>query len=169
MAETYIGEIRMFAGNFAIFGWALCDGQLLPIAQNTALFSVIGTFYGGNGTSTFALPDLRGRAPIHQGSGTGLSPYVVGENGGVENVTLLDAEMPIHSHGVNAASAARTSSSPAGGVPAGGGYYTGASDGTEMSPAMIGQAGGNVPHTNLQPFLAVTFLIALVGSFPTRS
>ncbi len=119
MSEPFLGEIRMFAGNFAPDGWAMCNGQILPISQNTALFSLLGTFYGGNGTATFALPDLRGRVAIHLGQGPGLSPYNQGQIGGVENVTLLSSQMPVHNHLVNAVgSGGNQASSSQGNLPA---------------------------------------------------
>lgn len=174
MANQYVGEIRMFAGNFAITGWAECNGQLLPIAQNTALFSIIGTFYGGNGVQTFALPDLRGRVPIHQGQGLGLSTYVIGEQGGSENITLLQTEIPAHNHLVNGVGSGGTQASPVNGYPAiestgtAFNYSTAAPTG-QMSPATIVNTGGSQPHSNIQPYLSITFLIALQGIFPSRN
>ena len=170
--DPFVGEIRMFGGNFAPQGWALCNGQLLPIAQNQALFAIIGTFYGGNGTSNFALPNLQGRVPIHQGAGSGLSPYTIGQSGGTEDVTLLVTQMPAHSHTVKAANNAGGSLTP------GGNYlgqdqnqqasiYSGTSD-TTMNPQMIAAAGGSLPHTNIQPYLCINFIIALTGIFPSR-
>ncbi|MDQ3898292.1 MAG: tail fiber protein [Actinomycetota bacterium] len=169
MSEPFLGEIMMFAGNFAPRGWAMCNGQILPIAQNTALFSILGTTYGGNGQTTFALPDLRGRVPMHFGQGPGLSARTLGEQGGEESVTLIQAQLPQHSHTANATSADATSSKPDGAVPASGGAYAPASDGTTMSPGFITGGGGNQPHDNMQPYLAINFVIALEGIFPSRN
>jgi microcystin-dependent protein len=176
MADPFIGEIRMFGGNFAPTGWALCNGQLLPISQNTALFSILGTTFGGNGQTTFGLPDLRGRVPMNFGQGPGLTPRNLGENGGSETVTLLVTQMPAHTHQANASSANATAPSPQGGVWAQeldsqggtGTGYTGTPN-TTMSPQAIGTAGGGQPHQNLQPYLCVNFIIALNGIFPSRS
>ena len=171
MSEPFLGEIRAVGFNFAPVGWAMCNGQLLSIAQNTALFSLLGTTYGGNGTTTFALPDLRGRVGIHQGQGPGLSPYVIGQVAGTETVTLIAQQMPQHNHVVNASGAAGTATRPTTAVlakttaPA----YAPASDGTVMAANMIGTAGGNQPHSNIQPYLAVNFIIALEGIFPSRN
>lgn len=176
MADPFIGEIRMFAGNFNPTGWALCNGQLLPISQNAALFSILGTFYGGNGVSTFALPNLQGRVPLHWGQGPGLSQYVIGEVTGVENVTLLTTQMPLHNHTANASNAAAGQAGPANGVwaipvdstgAAGAGFNAPPPNAT-LAPASIGNTGGSQPHTNIQPILAVSFIIALVGIFPSR-
>ena len=150
-------------------GWALCNGQLLAINSDTALFSLIGTTYGGDGRTTFGLPDLRGRAPIHHGSGPGLTPREIGQVGGVEAVTLNLPQLATHVHGVQG-SATSTSKSPSGAVP---GFTSaassyGAPDGTEMSTAMIEQAGGSLPHDNMQPYLALSYCIALVGIYPSR-
>ena len=163
--QQFLGQILLVPYNFAPAGWAFCQGQTLAIAQNPALFSLIGTQFGGNGTSTFALPDLRGRVPISSGQGPGLSSYVVGEVLGQEIVTLTDAQLPAHEHPVNSLSTPRSSSSPTGHYPAGGGYYGGTFDG-QMSPGMIGPAGGNQPHENRQPLLVMNYIIALVGIFP---
>ena len=174
MADPFLGEIRMFGGNFAPTGWALCNGQLLSIAQNTALFSILGTFYGGNGTTTFGLPDLRGRVPVHQGQGNGLSPYVVGQMSGTENVTLLSTQMPTHTHTVQCDGQAGGKTNPTGNFPGTVGgtsqekMYSAANN-ASMAPAMIGPSGGNQPHPNIQPILCVTFIIALVGIFPSRN
>jgi microcystin-dependent protein len=155
----------MFAGNFAPAGWMFCEGQLLPISENETLFQLIGTTYGGDGQSTFALPDLRGRIPMHQGNG-----FILAETGGVEEVTLTVAQVPAHSHGLTASSAPGTQSSPAGNrlaqsrniVP----YINEAPNGT-FSAAAISPAGGSQPHTNMQPFLCVNFIISLFGIFPS--
>lgn len=169
MSEPFIAQITLFAGNFAPRGWALCNGQILPIAQNTALFSLLGTTYGGNGQTTFALPDLRGRVPVHPGQGPGLSPVGLGEVGGTETVTLTVNEMPLHNHGIAASNLAATASRPGGDVPAAGGSYAGSSDGTTMNPAMVLGAGGSQPHQNRQPYLGLNFIIALEGIFPSRN
>jgi microcystin-dependent protein len=173
MAEPYLGEIRMFAGNFAPAGWALCNGQLLSIAENTALFSIVGTFYGGNGVNTFGLPDLRSRVAIHQGQGAGLSPYVVGQSSGVENVTLNVNQIPAHSHTVNASASKATQPSPIGHYPAtdaaGVTAEYGVSPTGVMNAGMISPTGSGQPFTNIQPYLCVTFIIALEGIYPSRN
>jgi microcystin-dependent protein len=175
MSEPFIGQIMMFGGNFAPRGLALCDGQLLSIAQNTALFSILGTIYGGNGQTTFALPDLRGRVPVHPGQGAGLPPVEQGEMAGSASVTLTVNQMPMHNHSV-AASQNATTTDPNGAVPsndARGGnpvsIYAAQPDGTHMNPQMIGVAGGGQPISIQPPFLGVNFIIALEGIFPPRS
>lgn len=175
MSDQFLAEIRMFTGNFAPIGWATCDGQLLPISQNTALFSLIGTFYGGNGVSNFALPNLQGSIPLGVGNGPGLTPRVVGESGGEAMVTLLSTQLPLHTHQVSAVAAPGTLTSPSGATwsqprfgrasepayaPAGG---------VVLNPQAFATSGGNVPHNNLPPYLVVTFIIALQGVFPARS
>ncbi len=174
MSEPFIGEIRMFGGNFAPRGWALCDGQLLRIADNSALFSLLGTIYGGDGRTTFGLPDLRGRVPVHMGQGPGMTNRRIGQRAGAETVTLSTAELPSHTHAMGASSQAGTSAGPAAAVPAAVGltaqYSTaGASPGNEMNAAAIGAAGGGQAHTNVQPFQCVNFIIALTGLFPSRN
>jgi microcystin-dependent protein len=171
MSEPFIASIVMFGGNFAPRGWALCNGQLVSIAQNSALFSLLGTTFGGDGVQNFALPDLRGRVPIHAGNGPGLTPYVPGEQGGTENVTLIQNQMPIHNHVVNADGLNANSPTPAGTVlsKSASQIYNTAAPNTTMNPAMISNAGGNQPHPNLQPFLSVNFIIALQGIFPSRN
>jgi microcystin-dependent protein len=169
MSEPFLAQIMMFGGNFAPRGWALCNGQILPIAQNTALFSLLGTTFGGNGQTTFALPDLRSRVPVHPGQGPGLSNVSLGEAGGGETVTLTQNEMPQHAHLVAASNGGTTASRPANNFLAAGGSYTNASDGTTMNPAMVGVAGGSLPHENRQPYLGVNFIIALEGIFPSRN
>ncbi len=169
--NPYIGEIRIFAGNFAPTGWALCNGQYLAIQSNPALFSVLGTFYGGDGVTSFALPDLRGRAPMHYDQGPGLSPYSIGETGGSESVILQTAEVPFHSHTLNASSSGGNVASPAGGVPAlsperNYGYSILAGANTQMAP--IGSS-VSLPHENRQPYLPLNFIIALQGVYPPRS
>ena len=171
MSEPFVGEIRTFAGNFAPVGWAFCYGQLIPISQNTALFSLLGTTYGGDGRTNFALPDLRGRAPMHAGSGPGLTPRSLGESGGAETVTVTPAQAPAHSHAFRASSGGANSADPSGNVLANAGakalYAAGAAD-TPMSAGAVAPAGGEQPHNNLMPYLAVSFIIALQGIFPSR-
>lgn len=169
MSDPFVGEIRMFSGNFAPRGWAFCDGQLLPIAQNTALFSLLGTMYGGDGRSTFALPDLRGRLPMGVGQGPGLSWRVQGETTGSETVTLLTSEIPPHSHTLNASSGTADRESPANAAFAEGDEdnYAAPSSTVEMAPTTV--SGGNLPHNNLQPYLVCSFIIALQGVFPPRT
>jgi microcystin-dependent protein len=173
MSEPFLGEIRMFAGNFAPKGWAMCNGQILPINQNTALFSLLGTFYGGNGIATFALPDLRSRVAIHEGQGPGLSPYNLGQVGGVESVTLLSSQIPAHTHSVNAATTGGNQPSPASGFPAiestGTSLNYSSASNTTMNGSMIAPNSGGQAHENRQPFLAVNFIIALQGIFPSRN
>jgi microcystin-dependent protein len=172
-SDTFVGEIAIAGFNFAPRGWAFCNGQLLPISQNTALFSLLGTTYGGNGTSTFALPDLRSRAPIHFGQGPGLSVYSLGESGGGEAVTLTPAQMPSHSHPVNSGTAASSTaagnyygSAPNGTNPQ---YYASTTDGTTMNPGMLTASGGNQAFSLLKPYLALNYCIALLGVFPARN
>lgn len=169
MSEPFIGEIRMFGFTFAPRGWANCSGQIMSIAQNTALFSLINTYYGGNGQTTFALPDMRGRVSVNQGQGPGLSPYSIGQTGGVESVTLNTNQMPMHNHLVSASSSPSNATRPGNAFPGGNGAYQTASDGTTMAPQMIGIAGGSQPHPNLQPYIAINFCIALEGIFPSRN
>lgn len=174
MSTPFLGEIRMFAGNFAPRSYAFCAGQVIPINQNTALFSLLGTYYGGNGTSTFALPDLRGRAPMHQGSGVGLTPRVIGEVDGTETVTLLQTEMPQHTHGVAASSGVATVSEAASDVvlarsASGLTAYAAATPNTSLGTTLVGVAGGSQPHNNLMPYLAINFIIATSGIFPARN
>jgi microcystin-dependent protein len=168
MAQPYVGEIRMFAGNFAPAGWMFCEGQILPISENETLFQLIGTTYGGDGESTFALPDLQGRIPIHQGSG-----FVLAETGGAEEITLTIQQIPAHSHALMATTDAASTAVPGGSVtfaraplatitPYGSDNPSG-----NMSPQMIGPTGGSQPHTNFQPYLCVNFIISLFGLFPS--
>jgi microcystin-dependent protein len=174
MADPFVAEIRIFPFNFAPKGWAWCDGQLMPLSQNTALFSLLGTTYGGNGKSNFALPDLQGRAPMHPRQGSGLSLHDLGETGGSETVTLLESEMPAHAHVVNAQNSFANSNDPAGLVlarPFGGGNLykiPGGAALSTMAPQAISPAGGDQPHNNLQPYLTFYFCIALQGVFPPR-
>ncbi len=169
MSEPFVGEIRIVGFNFAPQGWALCNGQLLAISQNTALFSLLGTFYGGDGRSSFALPNLQSRVPAHQGTGTGLSSYVVGQVGGAESVTLTTAQMPKHAHGLNAVTTARTSGLPTGHVLSGNGAYGNPPTTTQLDRSAISGQGGSQPHENRQPFLVLNFIIALQGIYPARS
>jgi microcystin-dependent protein len=169
MADPFVAEIRIFPFNFAPQGWAWCDGQLLPLSQNTALFSLLGTTYGGNGKSNFALPDLQGRAPMHPGQGPGLSLHDLGETGGSETVTLLESEIPAHSHGLVGEEGDASFFSASGNFLAGGNQmYTSANPNTTMSPSSLAPAGGDQPHNNLQPYLTFYFCIALQGVFPPR-
>jgi microcystin-dependent protein len=177
MAEPFIGQVMLFAGNYPPRGWAFCQGQLLSIAQNTALFSILGTTYGGNGQTTFALPDLRGRVAMHPGQGPGLSPRNLGEQGGQENVTLLQMQMPAHNHPVNANGADGSASSPQGNFNATTydpstlnplNSYSNSSN-TTMSASAIGIAGGSQPHQNMPPYTCLNFIIALEGLFPSRN
>jgi microcystin-dependent protein len=174
MSEPFIGEIRMFGFNFPPRGWALCNGQNLSIAQNTALFSLLGTTYGGNGTTTFALPDLRGRVPIHFGQGPGLSNYTQGEMAGAETNTLLVGNMPAHSHALNARGGTGDQAGPAGALFARDAagqsavYSSQSPDGTTMHAQTIGASGGSQPFGIRQPYLVVNFSIALEGIFPPR-
>src|SRR5688572_4152162 len=167
MAQPYVGEIRMFAGNFAPAGWMFCEGQLLPISENETLFQLIGTTYGGDGESTFALPDLRGRIPIHQGSG-----FLLSETGGAEEITLTAQQIPAHSHPFLGTGTVATGNSPQGAVLAtstGSTVFPYGTDAppTTLNPGSIGSVGGSQPHTNFQPYLCVDFIISLFGIFPS--
>jgi microcystin-dependent protein len=157
----------LFGGNFAPAGWALCNGQLLSIQQNTALFSILGTTYGGNGQTNFALPDLRGRVPLHFGQGPGLTSYTEGQVGGSESITLIQQQMPQHTHQQPATAADQTTNRPNAAVPARGGFYNGTQDASLLKPTTA--AGGNQPHENRQPFLVLNYCIALQGIFPSRN
>lgn len=175
MADPFVAEIRIFPFNFAPKGWAWCDGQLLPISQNTALFSLLGTTYGGDGKSTFALPDLQGSAPMHPGQGPGLSLHDLGETGGSQTVTLLESEIPAHSHSLNASQGDGTERTP--GVAGGQLLATGVGIAqyqtpgalTTLNPGAVTSAGGDQPHNNMQPYLTFYFNIALQGVFPPRT
>ena len=172
MSEPFIAEIRIFAGNFAPRGWAFCDGQLLPISQNTALFSLIGTTYGGDGRTTTALPNLQGRAPMHPGRGPGLTSRRLGERGGVETVTLTEAQMPAHNHILRATVARGGVSTPTGNAfntSSGETAYHAPDTNVGMSSAMAADTGGSQAHNNMQPYLTINFIIALVGLYPSRS
>lgn len=167
MAQPYVGEIRMFAGNFAPAGWMFCEGQLLPISENETLFNLIGTTYGGDGQSTFALPDLRGRIPIHQGNG-----FILAETGGAEEITLTVNQIPAHSHPYLVSTASATQNSPAGAVPGNStslDLYIEDTTALNLSPSAAGPVGGSQPHTNFQPYLCVDFIISLFGIFPSPS
>jgi microcystin-dependent protein len=165
MSNPYIGEIRMFAGTFAPVGWAFCSGQVIAISQNEALFALIGTTYGGDGVNTFNLPDLRSRVPIHQASG-----FVVGQIAGQEEVTLTTNQIPSHTHSARSDASPGAFTSPAGNVwAASSAYADGSSNPTQMATGALGNAGGGQPHDNMVPFLAVNFIIALFGIFPSRN
>lgn len=169
MAQPYVGEIRMFAGNFAPAGWMFCDGSLLPIAENETLFTLIGTSYGGDGQSTFALPDLRGRIPVHQGNGA-----ILAETGGTEAVTLTVQQIPVHSHPLMGTVNAATTNAPQGNVLAtstGSTIFPYGTDQptTNLGPSSIGPAGGSQPHTNVQPYLCINYIISLFGIFPSQA
>ena len=173
MSEPFIAEIRIFAGSFAPRGWAFCNGQLLPIAQNTALFSLIGTTYGGDGRTTTALPNLEGRAPMHPGNGPGLSSRRLGERGGAEAITLSEAQMPNHPHRVAVLNAQGNDTVPTGNLLARGTAgltpYTAAGSATQMNGGALVGSGGGQPHNNMHPYLTLNFIIALVGVYPSRS
>ena len=171
MADPFVAEIRIFPFNFAPKGWAFCDGQLLPLSQNTALFSLLGTFYGGDGKSTFALPDFDGSAAMHQGQGAGLSDRFLGETGGEQSVTLLQTEMPLHDHFVTASNQIGTDRTPGGEDLArskGMNLYGPSGTAVLMDPQATSPAGGSLPHNNMSPYLTLTFCIALQGIFPPR-
>ncbi len=172
MADPFVAEIRIFPFNFAPRGWAWCDGQLLPISQNTALFSLLGTTYGGNGKSNFALPDLQGRAPMHPGQGPGLSLHDLGETGGAETVSLLESEIPSHAHGLSVSNQMASSTYPQGlplGASAGEVIYSdNTSNRVSMAWNALAPAGGDQPHNNMQPYLTFYFCIALQGVYPPR-
>jgi len=174
MAEPFIGQIIQAGFNFAPRGYATCDGQIMSIAQNTALFSLLGTTFGGDGRVTFGLPDLRGRTPLHQGNGPGLTPRVIGEMAGAENVTLLSSQMPTHNHLMSTTNVAGAVSTPGGNFVAPSSdsvisNFRPTSDGSTLHPQSIGLAGGNQPHNNMQPYLVTNFCIALEGIFPSRN
>ncbi|MEM6455610.1 MAG: tail fiber protein [Acidobacteriota bacterium] len=171
MSEPFVGEVRMFAGNFAPRGWAFCDGQLLAVSQNDALFSLLGTIYGGDGRTTFGLPDLRGRIPIHPGSGPGLSPRRLGAKSGSENETLTVNQLPSHSHTLQATNNPATEEAPQSRVLGQGAdiiFQSGAVSGDSMNTGSITNTGGSRSHSNLMPTLCINFIIALVGIYPSR-
>jgi microcystin-dependent protein len=169
LAQPFIGDIKMFGGNFAPYGYAFCNGQLMPISQNQALFALIGTTYGGDGVNTFALPDLRGRVPMHIGPG-----FVQGQRAGTETVTLLTTQLPVHNHTAGCTDGSANQASPKGniwatepnGITA---FYTELAADATMNANVVSLAGGSQPHTNLQPLLAINFIIALFGVFPSRN
>ena len=165
MAQPYVGEIRMFAGNFAPAGWMFCEGQLLPISENETLFQLIGTTYGGDGESTFALPDLRGRIPLHQGNG-----FILAETGGAEEITLTTQQIPAHTHPLLANTTAGTANNPTNRVLAASptlDMYRETTPTVAMAQKTVGPVGGSQPHTNFQPYLCVNFIISLFGLFPS--
>jgi microcystin-dependent protein len=173
MSDPFVAEIRIFGCNFAPTGWATCDGQLLPISQNTALFSLVGTFYGGNGQSTFALPNLQDSVPVQQGQGPGLSEYFLGQSGGTETVTLLNGEMPAHAHTVQCVPGALPGNNN---IAVGNSFakstngqvYTTAANLVPLYEETASIAGGDQPHNNLMPYLTLNFCIAMQGVFPSR-
>lgn len=172
MADPFVAEIRIFGFNFAPRGWAFCDGQLLPLSQNTALFSLVGTTYGGNGQSNFALPNLQGNAPMHPGQGPGLSLHDLGETGGSETVSLLASEIPSHSHSLTTSTSDGTDQQAGNELFAGGvgvAMYAAPAALTSLSGNAVTPAGGDQPHNNMQPYLTLNFCIALQGVYPPRS
>ncbi|WP_322417151.1 phage tail protein [Mesorhizobium huakuii] len=173
MADPFVAEIRIFPFNFAPKGWALCDGQILPLSQNTALFSLLGTTYGGDGKSNFALPNLQGSAPMHPGQGPGLSLHDLGETGGSDTVTLLESELPMHSHGLAASNSDGIEQTPVGQFLAGGvggiSMYAAPGQLTPLNSNALAPAGGDQPHNNMQPYLTCYFCIALQGVYPPRT
>lgn len=180
MGQPYVGEIRIFAGNFPPAGWAMCDGQLMQISENETLFNLIGTTFGGDGQVTFAMPDLRGRIPIHQGTGTGLTTRTLGESIGVETVTLTQTQIPDHTHSFQATTALATATAPTGAMLAtpsspttGYLYLSGTASGTvnNAAPAAdaVGSTGSGQPHDNLMPYLGVNYIISLFGIFPSQN
>lgn len=167
MAQPYVGEIRMFAGNFAPAGWAICNGQQIPISENDTLFNLIGTTYGGDGRTTFAVPDLRGRAPMHYGNG-----YVIGQVAGTENVTLTTQQIPAHTHGMQASGGAPNSTSPTNsflGTSSQVTMYFGDPPNVNMNANAISAVGGNQPHENMQPYLVINYIISLYGLYPSQT
>jgi microcystin-dependent protein len=170
--DPFVAEIRIFPFNFAPKGWAFCDGQILPLSQNTALFSLLGTTYGGDGKSNFALPNMQGNAPMHPGQGPGLSLHDLGETGGSETVSLLESEIPSHSHAMNASKADAIDTNANNELFAKGigiGMYAAANNLTPLADTMIAPAGGDQPHNNMQPYLTLNFCIALQGVYPPRT
>jgi microcystin-dependent protein len=172
MSEPFLAEIRIFPFNFAPRSWAFCNGQLLPISQNSALFSLLGVTYGGNGTTNFALPNLQGNVPLAPGQGPGLTPRELGETGGSEAATLLSTQIPSHTHPLQASPGNAAAGTPVAGASLararGGIAYTPSSSPTPMSPSVVGATGGSLGHNNMQPYLALNFCIALEGVFPSR-
>jgi len=173
MSDPYIGEIRMFGGNFAPAGWAFCQGQLMPISENDALFTLLGTTYGGDGQETFGIPDLQGRAPLHQGQGNGTSNYIIGQKGGVESVTVTTNQLPVHNHAAPTTTTGQQAS-PTGAIlakatstQAGLRIYSTNASNVVMNPATIPAVGGSQPHDNFQPTLAISYIISLFGIYPS--
>lgn len=172
MSDPYIGEIRMFPGNFAPTGWLFCDGSLVSISDYDTLFNLIGTTYGGDGQQTFALPDLRGRVPVHMGQGPGLSNLPIGLTGGVETATLAVSQIPSHTHALTGSTSAATSTGPTNavwGAWSDGQYATAPTDGTRLAVDALTPVGGSQPHENMPPFLAVNFIISMFGIYPSQS
>jgi microcystin-dependent protein len=173
VADPFIAEIRIFPFNFPPKGWAFCNGQIMPITQNTALFSLLGVTYGGDGKSTFGLPNLQGSAPLHFGQGPGLSAYLLGDRGGTQTTTLLESEIPAHTHAARAnlldPADTNVPSPNASFAPSTGGTLYQPAQNATLAPQALTPAGGGLPHTNMQPFLALNFCIALQGIFPPRS
>jgi microcystin-dependent protein len=170
MSEPYVGEIRMFGGNFAPNGWADCNGQLLSIAENETLFNLIGTIYGGDGQETFGLPALNGRVPVHQGTGNGLSPRILGELGGTDSVTLNGRQLGGHQHNLMGSTDNATSPNPAGAIPGTGAsvrLFRASFNGAAMPANAVSSVGGSQPHDNMQPYLVIRFIISLFGIYPT--
>jgi microcystin-dependent protein len=169
MSQQFLGQIQQFGFIFAPRGWAFCNGQLMSIAQNTALFSLLGTMYGGDGVTTFAVPDMRGRIPLHFGQGPGLSNYTQGEASGTESITLLSTQMPVHNHLINASSGAKLNNVPAANNLGGADIYTNATLDSVMEVPTIGPTGSNQPHENRQPILVINWCIAVEGIYPSRN
>lgn len=172
MANPFVGEIRMFGGNFAPQGWAFCDGSVLPISEYETLFVLVGTTYGGDGQQTFALPDLRGRLPMHQGQVPGAGPHTLGEMGGVEDVTLMVPHLPAHSHQLSASSTAAVATAGPSGVLAASSsaqFYGSGQPSSDMAAGAITAQGGSQPHSNMAPFQTVSFIISLFGIFPSQA
>ena len=172
MSQPFVAEIRIVGFNFAPRGWATCQGQILPISQNTALFSLLGTTYGGDGRTTFALPNLQGNAPMHPGQGAGLTPRVLGETSGSTTVTLSSTQIPVHTHALSASPLPAETNVAAGANlsrSSGASVYAAAGNNVALSPTALGNVGGSQPHNNMQPYLTLNFVIALQGIFPPRS
>jgi len=167
--EPFIGTVLMFAGNFAPRGWALCNGQLLAISSHSALFSILGTTYGGDGVSTFGLPELRGRVAIHEGNGPGLSPHSLGQRSGAETVTLTTNNLPSHTHTMNASNDSPSTTNPTGAALSDGNIYNAEGPKAQMNALTIGNTGSGQPVSVMQPYLALNFIIALEGLYPSRN
>jgi microcystin-dependent protein len=174
MSNPFVGQLKMFAGNFEPTGWMFCAGQLLPISENDVLFQLIGTTYGGDGQSTFALPDLRGSAPIHQGTSSQGTTFTIGQKGGTENITLTTNQIPAHNHTLEASNNKGTSPDPTGNSPAVDAssipnYVDNTNNLVNINSTALANSGGSQPHDNMQPYLAISFIISLFGIFPTQS